>query len=79
MAARNPSNPECLLLRIEEAARLLNLSRSHVYTLVQGGVIPSIRIGRAVRIPKAWVQSWVLERTAAWEKAHAEYEKATPV
>jgi excisionase family DNA binding protein len=36
---------------VEEAAIVLGLSRNHAYDAVRAGQIPSIRIGRAIRIP----------------------------
>jgi excisionase family DNA binding protein len=40
-----PAQREPLLVRVEEAARLLSLSRSMVYQLMDSGVLPSIRCG----------------------------------
>lgn len=39
------------LHRISETARFLSISRSHVYQLINSGVLPSVRIGRSRRIP----------------------------
>lgn len=39
-------------LTVEEAAKLLRLKRSHAYELVKRGVIPSIRLGRLIRVPR---------------------------
>jgi excisionase family DNA binding protein len=44
---------EPLLLRPTEAARLLGISRSNLYELLAAGEIPTIHIGRSVRIPLA--------------------------
>ena len=40
-----------LLLRPAEAGELLGIGRSTVYQLIDAGDLPSIRIGRSVRIP----------------------------
>jgi excisionase family DNA binding protein len=40
-----------LLLRVGEAAERLSLSRSKTYQLVQAGELPSIRLGRSLRVP----------------------------
>lgn len=40
-----------VFLTVEEAARLLRLRRSHAYELVRRGVIPSVRLGRFIRVP----------------------------
>jgi excisionase family DNA binding protein len=39
-----------------EAARLLGLSRQHVYRLADRGLIRVVRIGTAVRVPVSEVQ-----------------------
>jgi excisionase family DNA binding protein len=38
---------------VPEFAKLFRLSRAHAYRLVAAGVVPSIRLGGAVRIPRA--------------------------
>ncbi len=42
-----------LTLTVEEAARLLGISRSLAYEAVAAGKLPSIRIGRRVLVPRA--------------------------
>jgi excisionase family DNA binding protein len=44
---------ERLTLTVEEAARLLGISRAFAYEAVNAGSIPSIRIGRRILVPKA--------------------------
>jgi len=41
-----------VFLTVEEAARLLRLRRSHAYELVRRGVIPSVRLGGFIRVPR---------------------------
>ncbi len=48
-----------LLLRIAEAAELASLGRSKAYELVATGEWPSVRIGRAVRVPRDGLIDWV--------------------
>ena len=43
--------PDVLL--VDEAAHLLRLGRNQVYELVRIGQIPSVRLGRCIRVPKA--------------------------
>lgn len=38
---------------------ILNCSRSIVYELIASGEIPSLRIGRALRVPTADFLAWV--------------------
>lgn len=56
---------EPLLLRVEEAARMLRLGRATVYMLVSRGELPSVRIGRAVRVPAEALRRWIETRTTA--------------
>src|SRR5262245_36236292 len=39
-----------VLLRVEEAASLLRVSRSKVYELIAAHKLPAVRIGRSVRV-----------------------------
>lgn len=58
---------DVLLLRIGEAAKLLGICRSQAYLLVNAGTIPSVRIGRSVRVPKAALEEWIRSQTRAGE------------
>ena len=40
------------LLRVEVAARTLQIGRSKAYQLIATGELPSVRIGAAVRVPR---------------------------
>jgi len=46
----------------EEIGKRLKISRVFVYKLIRERKIPSIRIGRAVRIPNDKLQQWLRER-----------------
>lgn len=56
---------EKLLLRIPEVADSLGLSRARVYELVASGELPSIRDGRAVRVPRHALVEWIATRAAS--------------
>jgi excisionase family DNA binding protein len=56
---------EPFLVRIEEAARLLSLSRSTVYEMLDTGELPSVRRGAARRIPMAALRDWIAQQTTA--------------
>ncbi|MFI5387123.1 MAG: helix-turn-helix domain-containing protein [Fimbriimonadales bacterium] len=58
----HPNHP--LLLDATEAAKLLSLSRAKVCQMANHGEIPSVRVGRAVRIPRDQLIAWVNDRTA---------------
>jgi excisionase family DNA binding protein len=51
------------LLTVPEAARRLSLGRATTYQLVRRGELPSVRIGRAVRVPARALEQWVRQRT----------------
>lgn len=42
-----------LVFSVEEARRLLGLSRGLMYQAIRNGQVPSIRIGRRILIPRA--------------------------
>jgi excisionase family DNA binding protein len=48
-----------LLLTVQEAADQLGLGRSKTYELIRAEVIPSVRIGRARRIPRDALVTYV--------------------
>ncbi len=54
---------EKLLLRPMEAAEMLAIGRSRMYELLTTGALPSIRIGRSVRIPIAALNRWIEEQS----------------
>ncbi len=48
---QNPEIPKIeKLLKGNDVARLLNISRSRAYILMQTGVIPTVRIGKSRRV-----------------------------
>ena len=64
MGARSGLGKEATLidrmaLKPKEAAALLGIGRSTLYALLAAGVIPSIRIGRAVRVPVDQFRDWL--------------------
>lgn len=50
---------EPLTLSVEEAARVLGVSRGVAYQCVRTGEIPAIRLGKCWRIPRASLQKMV--------------------
>ena len=55
---------EPLLIRAEEAAKLLGLGRSKVFQMIAVGELPVVRMGRSVRVPRAELVRWIESRTA---------------
>lgn len=58
------SNDPPLVLRVADVAHLLQVSDSAVYALVASGELPSLRVGRSVRVPRAALEEWITAHTA---------------
>ncbi len=54
---RNALDEERLVWTVEEAGRLLGISRAHAYELVARGELPHLRQGRRVVVPKHAIES----------------------
>ena len=52
------------LLRGNDVARLLNISRSKAYTLIQTGEIASVRLGGSVRVRPSDLLAFISERVS---------------
>ncbi|NJN67577.1 MAG: helix-turn-helix domain-containing protein [Chloroflexaceae bacterium] len=50
---------EPLLLKVSEAAQLLNISRAKMYDLIGKGEIVSIKCGRVRRIPRTAIEQYI--------------------
>lgn len=48
---------------VPEAAQLLRIGREHAYDLIKSGALPSIRLGKAIRVPRGALMA-VLEQRA---------------
>lgn len=59
---------ERLLLTVEEAARRLGIGRSLAWRLVRSGELPSVRLGRLVRVPERNLQVWLDRRCRDGER-----------
>lgn len=50
------------VLTVQEAARLLRISRGAAYEAIRTGAIPSVRIGRTLRVPRQALNQMLAER-----------------
>ena len=50
-----------LLISVEEAARLLAISRNLAYELVRQGRLPHVRLGRRILVPRFGLEQWVAQ------------------
>ena len=60
---------ERLLLRPTEAAEMIGVGRSKIYELLAAGVVPSVRVGRSIRIPLAALRDWIDDQQRAQNAA----------
>jgi excisionase family DNA binding protein len=49
-------------LKVEEAARLLRISRASAYRRVGDGTIRVVRLGRLIRVPRAAIEELLMGR-----------------
>ncbi len=59
---------ELLLLRVDQAAKMLQIGRNKVYQLAATGEIPSLHIGRQLRIPAEELRAWIRDQAAGAER-----------
>jgi excisionase family DNA binding protein len=52
---------EKMLLKPSEVAKALGIGRSLAYELIAQGIIPSVRLGRCIRIPSQSLEQWIRE------------------
>jgi excisionase family DNA binding protein len=62
--ASNATPDQSPLLTMEEASRYLRLSRQKTYQLAQTGELPTVRMGRSVRVRRDRLQAWLDERSS---------------
>ncbi len=53
------TNDGTLLLTVEQAAKLCQISRGLAYDLISRGELPHIRLGRVLRIPRHGLEEWI--------------------
>src|SRR5262249_20379961 len=51
------------VLKPADVAPLLGVTTNRIYQLIAEGVLPAIRYGRAVRIPRAAWESWLRQQS----------------
>ena len=67
-----------LLLKTNECAELLGVSRSRLYELMNAGAVRSVVIGRSRRIPRAELERFVEQLETEQLQAGVEAEGAGP-
>lgn len=56
------NEPEKRFYRPDELVKILNVSRSSVFSKIRNGTIPSVRLGKSILIPVSFVEE--LEKKA---------------
>ena len=64
-----------VLLTVPETAKVLRISRNHAYQLVARDEIPSIRLGRLIRVPRARLEE--LFDSGSASSGHGDLDGAT--
>ena len=54
---------EALMYRADEVAAALRIGRSKAYAMMASGELPTVRLGRAVRVPRAALDAWIRAQT----------------
>jgi len=54
---------DAILIRAEEAAKLLGVGRSKIYSMMASGGLPVVRLGRSVRVPIEGLREWIAQQT----------------
>jgi excisionase family DNA binding protein len=54
---------QSLLLRGAEVAAELGISRALAYRWMKCGILPTLRQGKAVRVPRAALLAWIQQHT----------------
>jgi excisionase family DNA binding protein len=60
--ANQSGEPDCLL-RAADLQELLGLSRAKIYRLMQDNVLPTVRIGKSIRVPQRALMRWIDKHT----------------
>ncbi len=53
------NSQEPLLFTVPEAASILRISRNSAYELLRQNVVPHIRLGRRILVPKQALELWI--------------------
>jgi excisionase family DNA binding protein len=57
-----------LTLSVAETAEALGIGRNRAYDLVSAGVIPSVRLGRSIRVPIQTLEAWLQKEATGSRK-----------
>lgn len=71
-AAKLPGKKEpeipCLAMRLRDAAKALGVSDGFLWQQTKAGVVPCVRVGKAVLYPVDTLRDWLRQQAQAGEK-----------
>ncbi|MBS3976617.1 MAG: helix-turn-helix domain-containing protein [Syntrophomonadaceae bacterium] len=47
------------LMRIDDVADVLDITESRAYDLARQGILPSVRLGRQIRVDRDALENWI--------------------
>lgn len=59
------------LLTVEEVQAVLGIGRWKAYRMIERGELPTLRVGRLVRVPRAALMGWIAANTRPAERGVA--------
>jgi excisionase family DNA binding protein len=69
----NNDDADRLIVTVDEARRMMGLSRGSMYQAINTGQVPSIRVGRRILIPRARLEQ-ILNGMQQGEKSDSDKE-----
>jgi excisionase family DNA binding protein len=51
-------------MKVSELAEYLSISENTIYRLINNGELRCLRIGRAIRFEKSYIENWCRNRTS---------------
>lgn len=66
MIVNTQPSPANTLLKAEQVARRLNISRAKAYQLMQQGIIPTVRILHSVRVRESDLEEYIQRSWSGW-------------
>jgi excisionase family DNA binding protein len=63
--ARTSSSTPPLLLTVRQVEAALQLGRTRTYELLRSGQLPTLRVGRLIRVSRVALEDWIARQVAA--------------
>lgn len=59
------------LLSLQEARELIGVSRTTIYQMAKQGQIPTLKIGKCIKVPRKKLDEWIEEKTLLAKRGDA--------